>query len=165
MPIGKDSPLGDGEILFFDGSASINQDAGEKHVGAAVVSLEEGEYETLIMKRLPRHYSAQAAELEALIEALRTSKGCYVTIYSDSAYVTTTVNTGLSHWRRRGFRRADGSPVQHDDLLNALISALAGPSVVAAVKCQAHTQNIDEISSGNVAADAAAKEAAYLLIP
>ncbi|XP_069498907.1 ribonuclease H-like [Ambystoma mexicanum] len=158
----RDSALEQGEVFFVDGSASIDQEMGEKRVGAAVVRMEEAEYGTIIMKQLLRHLSAQAAKLAALIQALKTAKGCYVTIYSDSAYVTTTVHVGLSRWRRRGFRRADSSPVQHAELLNTLISALAEPSVVAVIKCLAHTHNTDEISLGNAAADAAAKKTAYL---
>ncbi|XP_069506194.1 ribonuclease H-like [Ambystoma mexicanum] len=123
--------------------------------------MEEGEHEILVQKRLPAYYSAKAAELIALSKALHTAKGFAVTIYSDSAYVTTTVHAGLSHWRRRGFRRADGSPVQNAELLNDLITALGEPSVVALVKCQAHTNNNDEISLGNAPADATAKQAAY----
>ncbi|XP_069494396.1 ribonuclease H-like [Ambystoma mexicanum] len=153
-------------MYFVDGSVSIDPDTGEKqHVGASVVMMEEEEYEVLIKKTLPSHYSAQAAELIALIEALHAAKGCVVTIYSDSAYLTTTVHAGLSRWRRRGFRKAGGSPVQHAELLNKLIEALSESSVVAIVKCQAHTHNEDEISLGNAATDAALKQAPHLPIP
>ncbi|XP_069488960.1 ribonuclease H-like [Ambystoma mexicanum] len=136
-------------------------DTGEKHVGMAVVRLEEGEYEVLVQYRLPSHFSAQAAELVALIEALRAAKGCTVTIYTDSAYMTTTVHGGLARWGRRGFRRADGTPVKHAELLQEFIEALKEPTTVAIVKCQAHTSNTDIVSLGNAAADAAAKEASY----
>ncbi|XP_069486287.1 ribonuclease H-like [Ambystoma mexicanum] len=161
IPKVSENTLKEGEIYFIDGSASINPETGEKHVGMAVVRMEEDGYETIVQKRLPSHYSAQAAELTALIEALHAAKGCTVTIYSDSANATTTVHSGLSRWRRRGFRRADGSPVQHAALFTELIDALAEPSVMAVVKCQAHTNNTDAVSLGNAAADAAVKEASY----
>ncbi|XP_069486192.1 ribonuclease HI-like [Ambystoma mexicanum] len=161
IPKVSENALQEGETYFIDGSSSINPETGEKHVGMAIVWMEEDSYETIVQKRLPSHYSAQAAELTALIEALHTAKGCTVTIYSDSAYATTTVDSGLSRWHRRVFRRADGSPVQHPTLLNELIEALAETSVVAVVKCQAHTNNTDAFSLGNAAADAAAKEALY----
>ncbi|XP_069478216.1 ribonuclease H-like [Ambystoma mexicanum] len=143
IPKASENALKEGETYFIDGSASINPEIGEKHVGMAVVRMEEDSYETIVHKCLLSHYSGQVAELTALIEALRTAKGCTVTIYSDSAYATTTVHSGLSRWRRRGFRRADGSPVQHAALLNELIDALSEPSVVAVVKCQANTNNTD----------------------
>ncbi|XP_069461297.1 ribonuclease H-like [Ambystoma mexicanum] len=153
------------EVYIADGSASICPETGEKHVGAAVVRLEEGEYEIIVQKRLPEYYSAQAAELGVLTEALLAAKWCAIIIYSDSAYAITNVHAGLSRWRRRGFRRADGSPVQHAELLNDLIKALAEPIVVALVKCQAHTHNCDKISLGKAAAYAAAKKAAYFSKP
>ncbi|XP_069486190.1 ribonuclease H-like [Ambystoma mexicanum] len=155
----SENALNEGEVFFIDWSASTNSETGEKHVGIAVVQLEEGEYEVLLQQRLPAHYSAQAAELIALIEALHAAKGCAVTIYTDSAYMTTTVHGGLARWGRRGFHRADGSPVQHTVLLKELIETLKDPTMEAIVKCQAHTTNTDIISLGNAAADAAAKEA------
>ncbi|XP_069476364.1 ribonuclease H-like [Ambystoma mexicanum] len=117
----------------------------------AVVRLEEGEYEVLVQHRLSSHFSAQAVELIALIEALHAAKGCTVTIYTDSAYMITTVHGGLARWGRRGFRRADGSPVQHAELLKELIEALHEPTMVAIVKCQAHTSNTDVVALGNAA--------------
>ncbi|XP_069486300.1 ribonuclease H-like [Ambystoma mexicanum] len=150
----SENALNEGEAFFIDGSASINPDTGEKHVGIAVVRLEEGEYKVIIQQRLPAHYSA-------LIEALHAAKGCAVTIYTDSAYMTTTVHGRLARWGRRGLHRADGSPVQHEELLKDLIEALKDPTKVAIVKCQAHTTNTDVISLGNAAVDAAAKEASY----
>ncbi|XP_069488100.1 ribonuclease H-like [Ambystoma mexicanum] len=160
-----DSPLGQVEDIFFDDSATIDQETGERHTGTAVVLLEAEGYEILIMKRLPMHYLAQAAKLISLIEALHMSQGCHVTIYSDSAYVTTTVHAGLLRWKRRGYRRVDGSTVQHAALLDTLIFALSQPSLVPVVKCAAHTNNTDEISLGSDAADAMAKMAAYLPVP
>ncbi|XP_069465186.1 ribonuclease H-like [Ambystoma mexicanum] len=129
----------------------------------AVVRLEEGEYEVLIQQRLPTHYSAQAAEFIALIETMRAARGCAVRIYTDSAYMTTTVHGGLARCGRRGFNRADGSPVQHAELLKELIEAWKDPTAVAIVKCQAHTTNTDFVSLGNAAADAAMKEASYFV--
>ncbi|XP_069486194.1 ribonuclease H-like [Ambystoma mexicanum] len=162
MPKANEDVLEEGEVYFVDSSTSINPETGEKHVGATVVRLEEGEYETIVQKRLPPHFSMQAAELVVLIEALNTAKGCAVTIYTDSAYMTTTVHGGLSRWGWRGFRRADGSPVQYAELLKELIDAINKPTMVALVKCQPHTNNKYGISLGNAAADAASKEAAYL---
>ncbi|XP_069486205.1 ribonuclease H-like [Ambystoma mexicanum] len=155
----SENALNEGEVFFIDGSASINPDTGEKHVGIAVVRMEEGEYEVIVQHCLTAHYSAQAAELIALIEALHAAKGCAVTIYTDSAYMTTTVHGGLARWGQRGFHRVDGSPVQHAELLKELIEALKEPTMVAIVKCQSHTTNTDVISLGN----AATKEASYLV--
>ncbi|KAJ1174765.1 hypothetical protein NDU88_000056 [Pleurodeles waltl] len=95
-----------------------------------------------------------------MIEALQHADGLDVTIYSHSAYVTTTVHSSIRWWERRGFLKSDGSPVMHKDLLEQLIKALTLPSKVAVIKCAAHTNQQDLISRGNALADWAAKEAA-----
>jgi len=43
-------------------------------------------YNTHVSGRLPSHFSAQAAELVALIEACKKAKGRTVNIYTDSHY-------------------------------------------------------------------------------
>ncbi|KAJ1207367.1 hypothetical protein NDU88_002758 [Pleurodeles waltl] len=161
--IGEDPILGS-MLLFVDGSSFIDQKTGIRHSGAAVVKAEQqGSSDTLqIVSQipLPSHFSAQAAELVAMIEALQHAEGLEVTIYSDSAYVTTTVHSSIRRWERRGFLKSDGSPVMHKDLLAQLIKALTLPSKVAIIKCAAHTNQQNLVSRGNALADWAAKEAA-----
>ena len=109
---------------------------------------------------LPR-FLAQAAELIALNEALTLITGKSVTIYSDSAYITTTVHSSIARWRRRGILKSNSTPIMHRELLELLIDALALPKWVALVKCAAHTGGKDFVSRGNALADHTAKEAAY----
>ncbi|KAJ1176566.1 hypothetical protein NDU88_001840 [Pleurodeles waltl] len=160
----REDPIPGSMLLFVDGSSFIDQETGIRHSGAAVVRAEQqGSSDTLqIVSQLPlpSHFSAQAAELVAMIEALQHAEGLEVTIYSDSAYVTTTVHSSSRRWERRGFLKSDGSPVMHKDLLEQLIKALALPSKVAVIKCAAHTNQQDLISRGNALADWAAKEVA-----
>ena len=82
-----------------------------------------------------------------------------VEIYSDSAYVTPTVYSSISRWKRLGFLKSDGTPVMDMDLLELLINALTLPKRVAVIKCAAHTGGQDFISRGNALADWATKEA------
>ncbi|KAJ1205212.1 hypothetical protein NDU88_000647 [Pleurodeles waltl] len=151
-------------LLFVDGSSFIDQETGIRHTGAAVVKAEQqGSSDTsqiVSQITLPSHFSAQAAELVATIEALQHAEGLEITIYSDSAYVTTTMHSSIHRWKRRGFLKSDGSPVMHKDLLVQLIKALTLPSKVAVIKCAAHTNQQDLLSRGNALADWAAKEAA-----
>ncbi|KAJ1125406.1 hypothetical protein NDU88_003838 [Pleurodeles waltl] len=160
----REDPIPGSMLLFVDGSSFIDQETGIRHSGAAVVRAEQqGSSDTLqIVSQipLPSHFSAQAAELVAMIEALQHAEGLEVTIYSDSAYVTTTVHSSIRRWERRGFLKSDGSPVMHKDLLEQLIKALALPSKVAVIKCAAHTNQQDLISRGNALAEWAAKEVA-----
>ncbi|KAJ1186218.1 hypothetical protein NDU88_003001 [Pleurodeles waltl] len=160
----REDPIPGSMLLFVDGSSFIDQETGIQHSGAAVIRVEQqGSSDTLqIVSQipLPSHFSAQAAELVAMIEALQHAEGLEVTIYSDSAYVTTTVHSSIRRWERRGFLKSDGSPVMHKDPLEQLIKALTLPSKVAVIKCAAHTNQQDLISRGNALADWAAKEAA-----
>ncbi|KAJ1097615.1 hypothetical protein NDU88_002732 [Pleurodeles waltl] len=150
--IGED-PIPGSMLLFVDGSSFIDQETGIRHSGAAVVKAEQqGSSDTLQIVRqipLPSHFSAQAAELVAMIEALQHADGLEVTIYSDSAYVTTTVHSSIHRWERRGFLKSDGSPVMHKDLLAQLIKALTLPSKVARQeKCTTAAQQTSPISVG-----------------
>ncbi|KAJ1116797.1 hypothetical protein NDU88_005002 [Pleurodeles waltl] len=107
------------------------------------------------------HISAQVAELTALIEALTQSTGETVTVYSDSAYVITTVHSSISRWRRRGFLKSDGTPAAHRDLLELLINTLTLPKCFALVKCAAHIGGKDSVSQGNVLAGQVVQKSAY----
>ncbi|KAJ1081692.1 hypothetical protein NDU88_001870 [Pleurodeles waltl] len=160
----REDPIPGSMLLFVDGSSFIDQETGIRHTGAAVIRAEQqGSSDTLqIVSQipLPSHFSAQAAELVAMIEALQHAEGLEVTIYSDSAYVTTTVHSSIRRWEKRGFLKSDGCPAMHKDLLGQLIKALTLPSKVAVIKCAAHTNQQDLASRGNALADWAAKEAA-----
>ncbi len=60
-------------------------------------------------------------ELTAAIEALGTLKGaCSVTVVTDSTYVRNGITRWLAAWKRRGWRKANGAPVQNDDLWRKL---------------------------------------------
>ncbi|KAJ1149031.1 hypothetical protein NDU88_001852 [Pleurodeles waltl] len=161
--IGED-PMPGSMLLFVDGSPFIDQETGIRHSGGAIVKAEQqGSSDTLqIVSQipLPSHFSALAAELVAIIEVLQHAKGLDVTIYSDSAYVTTTVHSSIHRWERRGFLKSDGSPVMHNDLLVQLIKALTQPSKVAVIKCAAHTNQHNLVSRGDALADWEEKEAA-----
>ncbi|XP_061701674.1 protein NYNRIN-like [Syngnathoides biaculeatus] len=55
---------------------------------------------------------------------------------------------------------SSGKPVQHADLLKALLQAVLLPRRIAVCKCKAHTKATDPVSQGNAKADQAAKQAA-----
>lgn len=70
-------------------------------------------------------------ELTAVIELLRASAGDprSLHIVCDSKYVLNSINEWLPGWKRRGWKRADGTPVQNRELLEALDAALVGRTV------------------------------------
>ena len=74
----KDVPLPNPDMtLFVDGSSRKNPD-GTNATGYAVVTQDE----ILEARSLPKHYSAQVAELVALTRACLLSKGKSITIYT-----------------------------------------------------------------------------------
>ena len=51
-------------------------------------------------------------ELLAAIQGLKTlTKPCAVTLYSDSQYVVKGIQSWISGWKRKNWRKADGKPV------------------------------------------------------
>lgn len=83
-------------ILFDDGSSKKNPD-GTKSIGYAVVTLTE----TLKGEPLPKHYSAQAAELVALTEDCKLSRGKRVTIHTHSACASSVVHVFAAEWKMK----------------------------------------------------------------
>ncbi|CAJ1064775.1 uncharacterized protein LOC114440735 [Xyrichtys novacula] len=150
-----DQPLQTGEILFVDGSSKKN-DCGKTLTGYAVVTT------TTILKaaKLPSTFSAQAAELVALIEACKIMAGKEVTIYTDSQYAFATTHTFAQYWKNRGMVTSTGKPVTHAQLLTELLAAVNLPQTIAICKCAAHTSGTDPVSLGNAFADKTAKAAA-----
>lgn len=68
-----------------------------------------------------RHTTNNRMELTAAIKALSALKGpCNVTMVTDSTYVRNGITRWLDAWKRRGWRKANGSPVQNDDLWREL---------------------------------------------
>lgn len=145
-----------GHIVFVDGSCYSDQSTGLWHTGAAVVEVCQDSFSIVSQRALPNFCFAQTAELTAVISALTDFPDTCLTIYSDSAYVCSTVHINASVWELRGFVKSDGSPVQHKHLLRQLLTAVSFPSQLAVVKCAAHTGGTDMISKGNHIADLAA---------
>jgi ribonuclease HI len=61
-------------------------------------------------------------ELTAAIEALRNLKvPCDVTLYTDSEYLRNGITRWVKGWQARGWRKANGQPVENRDLWEALL--------------------------------------------
>jgi len=66
----------------------------------------------------------QRAELQALLEGLRWWKGLGggpVTIYTDSMYTINCTSVWGPSWRRKGWKRDTGGPLQNLDLIQPLV--------------------------------------------
>jgi ribonuclease HI len=61
-------------------------------------------------------------ELTAAIEALRSLKVyCEVTLYTDSEYLRNGITRWVRGWQARGWRKANGQPVENQDLWEELV--------------------------------------------
>lgn len=80
-----------------------------------------------------------------------------MTIYTDSAYAHNVCHLFGSVWKSRGFKKTDGSPIQHHGQIRKLLQAMMKPKEIAIAKCAAHRTDQSRISRGNKAVDDAAK--------
>lgn len=98
----------------------------------------------------------QRAELRGLAEALQivVDRGCSADIYSDSQYAINCIQTWGAGWEAKGWRKADGSPVLHQDILKPLWNLWKhrGPHIHLH-HVAAHTGGNDVHSRGNARAD------------
>jgi ribonuclease HI len=91
-----DLPLSDPELeLFTDGSSFIQN--GRRKAGFAVTTADN----LIQAEALPQSWSAQRAELWALVQALRYAKGKRVNIYTDSKYAFATLHVHGAIYKER----------------------------------------------------------------
>lgn len=108
----------------------------------------------------------QRAELRGLAAALAYAEtaahagATTIHIYTDSEYALNCLTKWITGWQRNGWRRSDGSPVLHRDIIEPFYdtwNALRG--IVFAHHVTAHTGRDDAISRGNERADMLARNA------
>lgn len=77
------------------------------------------------------HGTNNQGELQAVLDLLESTAAvaAQLVIYCDSKYVIDSLTKWLPGWKRRGWRKADGSPVLNQELLKQLDAALAGRDV------------------------------------
>lgn len=70
-------------------------------------------------------------ELMAVLDLLRATEklDASLRILCDSQYVINSVTKWMPGWKRRGWKKSDGQPVQNRDLLEQIDAALAGREV------------------------------------
>lgn len=94
-------------------------------------------------------------ELTAVLEILRSLDGPLL-IVCDSKYVIDSVTKWRHSWKKRGWKKADGSPLANCDLMIEIDSAMRDNVEFRWVK--GHSGHV-----GNEAADTAARDAAMAL--
>lgn len=113
------APLGNSEMVLYVDSSSSRDSGGTNWVGFAVCS----DHDILVSGSLPKHFSAQTAQLVALTEACKLAEGHSITIYTDSRYAFGVVHDFGTLWRHRKFLKSNGLPILNVDQVAALLDA------------------------------------------
>ncbi|XP_048339047.1 uncharacterized protein LOC125425494 [Sphaerodactylus townsendi] len=151
----QDQPLENPEVEFWtDGSSYMVE--GKRFSGFAVVT----QNSVIEARTLPPTYSAQAAELMAVMRALVLATGQRANIYTDSRYAFGVAHAFGELWKQRGLLTSKGSKIKHASLVLGLLEAIDGPSELAIVHCKGHAAGDSILARGNRRADTAAKAAA-----
>ena len=87
---------------------------------------------------LTQHYSAQRAELWALIRALQLSKGKRVNIYTDSRYALATLHVHGALYKERDLLATSGKDIKNKEEILTLLDAVWEPEKVVVIHCRGH---------------------------
>jgi ribonuclease HI len=147
--------------LYCDGSCIGNGRRGAR-AGYAVVAMRGGVEEHRFVARIPDEEAQtnQRAELRALDYAVRyvAGHGRRGTIHTDSDYSIKCVTQWASSWEKKGWKKADGGPVLHLDIIRPLVSVYRELPNLTIRHVAAHTGRQDEHSRGNALVDELARE-------
>ena len=77
------------------------------------------------------HGTNNMGELTAVLDLLQQTAGVTedLLVYCDSRYVINSVTTWMPGWKRKGWRKGDGSPVLNVEIMKALDEAMRGRRV------------------------------------
>jgi len=143
---------------FCDGSARNNGRVGAK-AGFGVYICNGDTVIHQYSTRVPGHepQTNQRAELLALsyvINYIADGKHIGATIYTDSRYSIDVLTKWCIGWERKGWRKADGKPVLHQDVIQPMWVVWKNICLVTSmVHVPAHTSGVDFASRGNAMAD------------
>jgi ribonuclease HI len=150
--------------IFCDGACTANGKANAS-AGYGVSVQKDGKEIQYSCVSLPslEPQTNQRAELRALYKALKLT-GEYsqegVDIYTDSKYALDCLQKWCPGWVRNGWKKADKSPVLHQDILQPMYQLWKSSTNVRMHHVAAHTGRTDELSLGNARADELAQVAA-----
>ncbi|MBD2596237.1 ribonuclease HI [Nostoc spongiaeforme FACHB-130] len=107
------------QSIYTDGACTGNPGPGGWGV---VVYFHDGSVHE--MGDAASHTTNNKMEMQAAIAALKyfhTSKQSQpITLYTDSEYLINCVTKWVKNWKKKGWKKADGNPVQNQDLLEIL---------------------------------------------
>lgn len=151
----SDQPLQNADHTWYTDDNSFLAE-GERKARAAVTT----EDKVIWAKALPAGTSAQRAELIALTQALKMTKGKRLNIYTDSRYAFATAHIHGEIYRRRGLLTSEGKDIKNKAKILALLEALFLPKRLSIIHCPGHQKGHNPEARRNRLADATARKAA-----
>ena len=121
----------------MDGSSLVQE--GQRKVGCAVTTATD----TIRAEPLPQGWSAQRAELWALVQALRCAQGRRVNIYTDSKHGFAPLHEHGIIYKERGLLTAGGTENKNKEEILQLLEAVWEPSQVAILHHKGHQRGTD----------------------
>lgn len=107
------------ESIYTDGACTGNPGPGGWGV---VVYLNDGSVHE--MGEASKHTTNNKMEMQAAIAALeflqKSQQTQPITLYTDSEYLINCVTKWMPGWKKKGWKKSDGNPVQNQDLLETL---------------------------------------------
>lgn len=107
------------ESIYTDGACTGNPGPGG---WAVVVYFSDGSVHE--MGDAASHTTNNKMEMQAAIAALKflhdSGQTQSITLYTDSEYLINCVTKWVKGWKKKGWKKADGNPVQNQDLLETL---------------------------------------------
>ncbi len=114
-------------IIYTDGACKNNQNKNIRTAGCGVYFAENNndlQIDNISIKLEGSKQTNQVAELTACILAIEKIVSLNVTediiIKTDSMYTINCINTWFEGWKKRGWKKADGKPVDNLELIKQL---------------------------------------------
>jgi ribonuclease HI len=149
--------------IYCDGACVANGKRGAKASWGMTVQREGREIQTKSgALGLQEQHTNQRAELKGLYEAMKyaitTDTGA--DIHTDSEYAIKCLQEWCPTWASRGWKKADGDAVLHQDLLKPMYDLWRQRGIkIRLFHVRSHTGHSDLHSRGNERADMLAKNA------
>lgn len=152
--------------IFCDGACTNNGRRGARAGYGIAVFLNDAEIAAtsrpLGTEEAQTNQRAELRGLETAVAAATRTSAPICRIYTDSEYAINCLTRWGPVWARSGWRKADGGPVLHRDIIEPLLEtwrSLRGKATLSHVR--AHTGRSDALSRGNARADELARESLF----
>jgi ribonuclease HI len=151
--------------IYCDGACVANGRRGAKAAYGVSVQKKGQEIQTLQARLSPTEpHTNQRAELRGMWESMKLAMNSVegADIYTDSEYAMKCLQEWAPGWAARGWKKADGEVVQHQDILKPMYDIWRQRGTkIRLFHVRSHTGYQDLHSRGNERADTLARTALF----